>query len=144
MSESSSSWNYPFYKNARDDLKLPDGRGLEALTLDELRAGRLSSTDLGSSAETLRQQARVAEEAGFGQLAANLRRAAELVSVPDETVLEIYDKLRPGRAGGKELEEIAQRLEREFNAPETATFVRDAIGDRSPLSESPNGQKPDR
>ena len=127
MSESSSSWRYPFYEHARNDLKLPDGRGLDALTLQELRAGRLGIGDLGIHADTLRHQASVARAAGFDQLAANLRRAAELVSVPDETVLDIYDKLRPGRATSSELEEVARRLESDFNAPETAAFVRDSI-----------------
>ncbi len=72
------------------------------------------------------RQAEVARAAGRSRLAENLERAAELASVPDETILEIYSALRPNRSSAAELEEWAARLEAEWDAPETAAFVREA------------------
>jgi propanediol dehydratase small subunit len=77
---------------------------------------------------TLRHQAEAAREAGFTQLADNLRRAAELTAVPNEDLLRMYELLRPGRSTEAELLAMADRLEREFAAPETAAFVREAAG----------------
>ena len=72
-------------------------------------------------------QAAVAEAAGRLQLAANLRRAAELAPLPDETILAVYTALRPRRSTAAELEGWAARLE-ELGAPLNASFVREALG----------------
>ena len=79
-----------------------------------------------ATGETLQLQAQVALAAGRAQLAANLRRAAELTSVPDEVILEVYTALRPHRSTADELESWADRLERDFQAVATAAFVREA------------------
>src|SRR5919108_114918 len=50
-------------------------------------------------------------------------RAAELASLPDDTILEIYTALRPRRSSAHELEAWAVRLE-ELGAPANAEFVR--------------------
>jgi propanediol dehydratase small subunit len=78
------------------------------------------------SASTLQHQAATAREAGFTQLGETLRRAAELTAVPNEELLKMYELLRPGRSTEEELLAMAERLEREFAAPETAAFVREA------------------
>jgi propanediol dehydratase small subunit len=41
-------------------------------------------------------------------------------------ILEIYTALRPHRSSADELESWADRLERDFHAPLTASFVREA------------------
>jgi propanediol dehydratase small subunit len=46
--------------------------------------------------------------------------------VPNEELLRIYDALRPGRATHTELLALADRLERDFSAPENAALVREA------------------
>ena len=46
--------------------------------------------------------------------------------MPDETILEIYTALRPGRSTAAELEQWAERLESELDAPLAAAFVREA------------------
>src|SRR6476646_3425499 len=74
----------------------------------------------------LRLQAEVAGGAGRSQLADNLRRAAELTPLADETILEIYTALRPGRSSAAELESWAERLDA-HGAPLNAAFVRDAL-----------------
>ena len=76
--------------------------------------------------ETLRLQAEVARAAGRAQLAANLARAAELTALADELILEIYTALRPHRSTQDELQGWAGRLEREYDAPLTAAFLREA------------------
>ncbi len=87
------------------------GRPLEEITLEAAVNGDLSPADLRIHPETLRYQARVAEEHGNSQLGENLRRAAELAAVPDDQVLEVYEALRPGRSTLAELEAVADRLE---------------------------------
>jgi propanediol dehydratase small subunit len=128
---------YPLGSERPDAVRTPSGLSLDELTLAALRAGRLSDADMRATADTLRLQAEVARVAGRAQLADNLARSAELTALPDEVILEIYTALRPHRAAQPELEQWAQRLERDYAAPLTATFVREATAvyaDRGLLS----------
>jgi propanediol dehydratase small subunit len=118
---------YPLGTERPDAVRTPSGLSLDELTLDALRAGRLDKAEMRATADTLRLQAEVARAAGRSQLAANLARAAELTALPDDVILEIYTALRPHRATEAELEDWAERLEHEYAAPETATFVREAV-----------------
>jgi len=118
--------DYPLGTERPDAVRTPGGLALDELTLDALRAGRLDAAEMRATAETLRLQAAVAHGVGRTQLAANLDRAAELTALPDELILEIYTALRPHRSTEDELEGWADRLERDFLAPLTATFVREA------------------
>src|SRR5205085_11757443 len=86
----------------------------------------LAADDLRATPETLRRQSAVALAAGRRALADNLARAAELATIPRETILEIYTALRPHRSTAAELDEWAGRLEGEFEAPLAARFVREA------------------
>jgi propanediol dehydratase small subunit len=121
-----SNAKYPLMGHAADDLKALSGRPLSEVTLDAVAEGALSTDDMRIQAETLRLQAQVAEQAGYTQLAANLRRAAELTAVPNEEVLKIYDLLRPARASYEQLIQLAQYLEQTYQAAETGKFVREA------------------
>jgi len=118
--------DYPLGTERPDAIRTPSGLSLDELTLDALRAGRLSNADMRATADTLRLQAGVARAAGRAQLGANLARAAELTALPDDVILEIYTALRPHRATQDELHRWAERLEREYGAPLTATFIREA------------------
>ena len=118
--------DYPLGTQRPDLVRTPGGLGLEELTLDALRSGRLDSSEMRATAETLELQAQVARAAGRAQLAANLERGAELTAVPDEVILEVYTALRPHRSNADELERWADRLERGFQATMTAAFVREA------------------
>jgi propanediol dehydratase small subunit len=118
--------DYPLGTQRPDLVRTPGGLGLEELTLDALRSGRLDASEMRATAATLELQAQVALAAGRAQLAANLERAAELTGVPDEVILEVYTALRPHRSTADELESWADRLEREFGATTTAAFVREA------------------
>jgi len=118
--------DYPLGTQRPDLVRTPGGLGLDELTLDALRSGRLEASEMRATSETLELQAQVALAAGRAQLAANLRRAAELTGVPDEVILEVYTALRPHRSTADELESWADRLERDFQAVATAAFVREA------------------
>jgi propanediol dehydratase small subunit len=118
--------DYPLGTQRPDLVRTPGGLRLDELTLDALRAGRLEPAEMRATAETLRLQAEIALGSGRSQLSANLDRAAELTAVPDDVILEIYTALRPHRSTREELDRWADRLEREFGAPQTATFVREA------------------
>ncbi|MBI4606524.1 MAG: glycerol dehydrogenase [Planctomycetes bacterium] len=117
---------YPFYATSRRRLRLPGGRPLETLALEAVARGEVRPEEVGIHAETLRAQAAVAERAGFRQVGAMLRRAAELAGVPDERVLAVYEALRPGRVTPEELEAIARELEEVHRAPRNAALVREA------------------
>lgn len=121
------SADYPLGTERPELVTTPSGLRLDEVTLDALRAGRLTSDEIRATPETLRRQAAVAREAGREQLAANLERAAELAAVPAETILEIYSALRPHRSSAEQLERWAHRLENEYSAPLSAAFVREAV-----------------
>ncbi len=118
--------DYPLGTQRPDLVRTPGGLGLDELTLDALRSGQLEPSDMRATPETLALQGQVALAAGRTQLAANLGRAAELTGVPDDVILEIYTALRPHRSTADGLERWAERLERDFQAPLTAAFVREA------------------
>ncbi len=117
--------DYPLGSRRPDLVETPSGVPLEQVTLAAARSGTLLAADLRATPATLLRQADVARAAGRRQLADNLERAAELASVPDEELLEIYTALRPGRSSAAQLEQRAARLEG-LGAAKTAAFVREA------------------
>ena len=86
------------------------GRPVAGITLEAVRAGAVGLADLRIHPDTLERQAVVAEQHGNPQLAANLRRAAELTALPDDQVMAIYEALRPGRSAPAQLTERAASL----------------------------------
>ena len=75
--------DYPLGSRRPDLVRTPSGLGLDELTLDAARAGRIAPNDLRATPETLRLQSAVALAAGRSQLADNLA-AADLVLSPEE------------------------------------------------------------
>jgi propanediol dehydratase small subunit len=100
----------------------------ESITLDAVLKGEVNMEDLRVTSEALEMQAQVADAAGRPQLAENLRRAAELVDIPEERILEIYQALRPGRATREKLLNLADDLEKRYRATRCAALVREAAG----------------
>ena len=117
--------DYPLGARRPDLVRTPAGVPLADVTLEAIRQEALGADEIRATPETLRMQAEVAHAAGRTQLGENLERAAELATVPDDLLLEIYTALRPGRATAEELEEWAVRLDG-FGASKTAAFVREA------------------
>jgi propanediol dehydratase small subunit len=57
----------------------------------------------------------------------NFERAAELINVPDDVILKMYDKLRPNRSTKLELVQMAQELLNTYHAPHCAKLVLEAM-----------------
>jgi len=125
MSEPDAA-RYPLAQHAADRLRSHSGVPYERITLEAVRAGEISSDDLTVDRATLLLQAEVAEKAGYRQLAENLRRGAELVEIPNDHLLRIYEALRPRRATYQELEALADELEGRYAAAANARFIRQA------------------
>ena len=118
---------YPVGEKQPDRVRTRSGRPLHDLTLDNLLAGQISESDFGITAEGLRLQAEIADRAGRPNLAQNLRRGAELVEIPDEMLLDVYELLRPGRAqSADELRAAANQLRDTYDAKETASLLEEA------------------
>ncbi len=120
--------DYPLSENLPDQLKTPSGLPFSEITLETVLSGRISIDDLRVTTEALEWQAQVAEREGRRQLADNLRRAAELVHVPENLILKIYDSLRPARSTRKDLLALADHLEATFQARRCAELLREAAG----------------
>jgi propanediol dehydratase small subunit len=116
---------YPLYRDGGRRIRLASGRPIGDCSLVNLLAGRLGAADLGIHEETLREQARIADEAGFAPLARNLERAAEMTRLPDGKILEVYEALRRDERRGT-LEALAREIERDYGATRTAAFLREA------------------
>lgn len=118
--------DYPLGSKSADKLRTPTGKSIHDVTLEAVMNGEISGADVRITPETLEMQAQVAESRGRTLLAANMRRAAELIAVPDERILEIYNAMRPYRSTKQELYAIADELESKYGAKVTAGLVREA------------------
>ena len=92
--------NYPLAESMADQIKTPTGKDFTSLSYEKVINGELS--------------------------AGNLRRAAELIAVPDDRLLEIYNALRPYRSTKQELLDIAGELDGKYGAKTAASLVREA------------------
>lgn len=118
--------DYPLAAKRPDLLVGPRGKKFEELTLENVEKGTVTFDDFRITPQALEYQAQVAEAARKPQVAANLRRAAELTQVPDARVLEIYNALRPHRSTKEELLAIAGELETQYGAKICGEFIREA------------------
>lgn len=118
--------DYPLSEKKADVIKSATGRKLDEFTMENVMSGKIGAADCRIAPETLEYQAQVAESLNRKSFARNLRRAAELIAVPDERILEIYNLLRPYRSTKKELLAIAEELETKYNAKVNAQLVREA------------------
>ncbi|MPQ43349.1 diol dehydratase small subunit [Clostridium tarantellae] len=121
-----SSCNYPLSSKGKEWIKTPTGKTLDEITLENVMSGDIKAEDLRISPDTLEMQAQVAESSNREAIARNFRRAAELIKVPDDRILEIYNALRPFRSTFEELLSIADELENKYDAKVNADFIREA------------------
>ncbi|MPN05489.1 Propanediol dehydratase small subunit [bioreactor metagenome] len=117
---------YPLATKIPESISTPTGKKLNDITLESVMSGQIKPEDIRISKETLEMQAQIAEEMKRDAIARNFRRAGELISVPDERILEIYNALRPFRSTKEELLTIADELEEKYNAKVNADFIREA------------------
>lgn len=119
--------DYPLAEKRPDLVRTRGGKTLDDLTLAAIEAGEVSLEDLRITPQALRQQAEIATAAGRPTLGRNFDRAAELIDVPQDVILRIYELLRPGRAKGKsDLLDAARLLRETYKAHKMAVFVEEA------------------
>lgn len=117
---------YPLGEHEREKITSKTGKKLTDITLDEILKDRVGPDDIKISKEMLRAQGQVAKEAGNDPMEKNFERASELVDVPDDVILKMYDKLRPNRSTKLELVMMAQELLEKYNAKNCAKLVMEA------------------
>ena len=117
---------YPLGELEKERITSKTGKKLTDITLDEVMKNHISPDDIKISKEILRAQGQVAKENGNAPMVKNFERAAELVDVPDDVILKMYDKLRPNRSTKLELVMMAQELLEKYNAKNCAKLVMEA------------------
>ncbi len=118
---------YPVGEKRTDTVRSRSGRPLADISLQNVLNGELDIDDIGISAEGLRRQAEIARLVGRETLARNFERAAELVTVPNGLLIEVYELLRPGRATDAQvLCDMARRLREEYDAEHIAGLIEEA------------------
>ena len=117
---------YPLGEYEKERITSKTGKKLTDITLDEVMKDHVSSDDIKISKEMLKAQGQVAKEAGNDPMEKKFERAAELVDVPDDVILKMYDKLRPNRSTKLELVMMAQELLEKYNARNCAKLVMEA------------------
>jgi propanediol dehydratase small subunit len=119
--------DYPLAEKRPELVTSRRGKSLDSITLDALVSGQVDLADLSITKAALHQQAEIACDAGRGTLAQNFERAADLVDVPQETIMKVYELLRPGRARSKDdLLLAAKDLEDRYCATVMAAFIIEA------------------
>lgn len=119
--------DYPLAERRPDLVRGKRGKALDEITLEAVLKGEVGLEDLVITGTALRQQAEIARSSGRATLAQNFERAAELVDVPQDVIMRVYELLRPGRADSKkQLLEAAAELRSVHGAPTMAAFVEEA------------------
>ncbi len=93
--------DYPLAETRPGQVKGQRGMTLAEITLDAVTQGHITMEDLRITPQALRDQAEISRAANRPTLALNFERAAELVNVPQDVIMEVYELLRPGRATSK-------------------------------------------
>ena len=119
--------DYPLAETQPGAVTGKRGKALPEITLDAVLAGDVTMEDLRITPQALQAQADVARDAGRPTLALNFERGAELVDVPQDFIMQVYELLRPGRAKSKEeLLEAAATMRGTYKAERIARFIEEA------------------
>ena len=119
--------DYPLAEKRPELIEGRRGKRLDDITLDAVIAGDVVLEDLRITPAALRLQAGISSAAGRPMLAGNFERAAELVDVPQDFIMRVYELLRPGRATDKApLLQAARELRELHGAEKIARFVEEA------------------
>ena len=119
--------DYPLAEKRPELVHGARGKMLDEITLESVLSDTTTLEDLRITGTALRQQAEIARAAGRPTLAENFERAAELVDVPQDTIMRVYELLRPGRARGRDdMIAAATELKSKHGAHIMAAFVEEA------------------
>ena len=119
--------DYPIAETQPSKVKGKRGIALSELTMDAVLEGKVALEDLQITPEALLKQAEIAKSVGRATLSGNFERAAEMNKLPNSEVMEIYELLRPGRAGSKSaLLEAANKIRSRYSAEGLAEFIEEA------------------
>ena len=117
---------YPLGEYERERITSKTGKKLDDITLEAVKQGNVTAEDIKISKDMLRKQGQVAAEADNAPMAQNFERAAELVDVPDDVILKMYNMLRPNRATKQQLLDMADELATRYRAKNCAKLVLEA------------------
>ncbi|MGH6854360.1 MAG: diol dehydratase small subunit [Aestuariivirga sp.] len=124
------SWtraDYPLAERHADDVKGKRGKPIGSITLDAILSGGITMDDLRITPDALRSQAGVSRDVGRTTLAANFERASELVDIPQDFIMRVYELLRPGRAkSAGDLLDAARIMRETHKADRIARFIEEA------------------
>lgn len=119
--------DYPLAETQPGAISGKRGKTLADITLDAVLSGDVTMEDLRITPAALIAQAEIARDAGRPTLALNFQRAAELVDVPQDIIMQVYELLRPGRAASKQqLLDTAMMLRSAHGATQMANFIEEA------------------
>lgn len=118
---------YPLKEKQPHLIKSRSGKQLDEINIKGIMDGSVTADDIKISREVLIYQAEVARADGKIQLARNFIRASELIDVPDERILEIYNMLRPNRSTRKEFEDLSRELRERYKATICADLVDETL-----------------
>lgn len=117
--------DYPLYEKHPELIKTQTGKAIDEINMENILSGTVTPADCRISAETLIYQAEIQESFGNPQVGANFRRAAEMTRIPDERILQIYNRMRPHVSTKVELLAIADELETKYEARINAALLRE-------------------
>ena len=119
--------DYPLAETQPGAVTGKRGKSLAEITLDSVLAGDVTMEDLRITPQALQAQADVARDVGRPTLALNFERGAELVEVPQDFIMQVYELLRPGRAKSEEeLLQAATTMRDTYQAERIARFIEEA------------------
>ena len=119
--------DYPLAEKRPELIEGRRGKPLGDITLAKLVAGDVEMEDLRITPAALRLQAEISRAADRPMLAENFERAAELVDVPQDFLMQVYELLRPGRAKDRSsLMAAAKTMRETYKANRMARFLEEA------------------
>ncbi len=118
---------YPLKEKQAGFIKSHSGKSLDDINMEGVISGGITADDIKISKEVLILQAEIARRDKKIQLAKNFLRASELIDIPDDRILEMYNMLRPYRSTEEELQGLISELKNTYDASLNADLVAETL-----------------
>lgn len=125
MEKLNANTDYPLYEKHPELIKTQTGKSIDEINMENILSGKVMPSDCRISAETLVYQAEIQESFGNPAIGANFRRAAEMTRIPDDRIIQIYNRMRPHVSTKEELLAIAEELETTYDAKINGALLRE-------------------